>query len=95
MRARRIIEGASFGPEVLKVASDAFEAAWHEIAERFDPSMHEAVRENLAQVIISATREDSRDVELLRAGGLRALARLYPTQFAPPQSDASADKMGE
>ena len=50
MRARRIIEGASFGPEVVKVASDAFEAAWAEIAARFDPSMHEAVRENLAQV---------------------------------------------
>ena len=34
MRARQLIDGASFGPEALKAIGDAFDAAWAEIAER-------------------------------------------------------------
>jgi len=82
MRARRIIEGSAFGPEVIRVASEAFETAWSEIAGRFDPTSHDGVRETLATAIISATRADSTDAELLRRTGLEAMARAFPEQFA-------------
>jgi hypothetical protein len=35
MSARQLIEGASFGPETLKVVGEAFDAAWAEIAGNF------------------------------------------------------------
>lgn len=63
MRARRIIEGAAFGPEVIRTAIEAFEAAWSEIAERFDVAEHGEARESLATAIISSVREDSRNAE--------------------------------
>jgi hypothetical protein len=57
MRARRIIEGAAFGPEVIRTAIEAFETAWSEIADRFDAAEYEAARESLAAAIISSARE--------------------------------------
>ncbi len=70
MRARRIIDGAAFGPEVIRTASKAFEAAWREVADRFDANTHEAAWESLAKAIISAIREDSLDSDVLRGAGL-------------------------
>lgn len=84
MRARRIIEGSAFGPEVIRIAVEAFEGAWSEIADRFDPAEHAAARERFAKLIISSTREASRDVHLLRGAGLRAMAREFPSRFSAP-----------
>jgi hypothetical protein len=41
MRARALIDGASFGPDALKAVSLAFDQAWAEIASHFggDPSV--------------------------------------------------------
>jgi hypothetical protein len=36
MRARRLVEGADFDPETLKVVFAAFDAAWQEIAHHYD-----------------------------------------------------------
>ena len=91
MRARRIIEGAAFGPEVIRTASEAFEAAWREIADNFDGSARDAAREVLANAIISAVRADSADPQILRVAGLQAMARAYPEWFAstlPPGDKA-------
>lgn len=87
MRARRIIEGSAFGPDVIRTAIDAFEAAWSEIADRFDQSLHEDAREALAAAIIAATRDDSADAELLRGAGLRAMARAFPDRLSPQSGD--------
>jgi hypothetical protein len=76
MRARRIIQGAAFGPDVVRTASDALEAAWGEITDRFDDSSKDAAREVLATSIISAVREDSSDSDALRALGMRHGARI-------------------
>jgi len=99
MRARRIIEGATFGPEVVRTAIEAFEAAWSEIGDRFEASSHEAARELLATSIISAVRENSADPDLLRRAGLRAMARAYPETFASPlpgtKPNAQAAKPGK
>ena len=87
MRARLIIEGSAFGPDVIHIAIEAFETAWNEIADRIDPHLHEEAREALAAAIIAATREDSADAELLRGAGLRAMARAYPDRLPPCLGD--------
>lgn len=87
MRARRIIEGSAFGPEVIRTAVEAFEAAWNEIADHIDESLHEEAREALAAAIIAATREDSADADLLRGAGLRAMARAFPDRLPPHSGD--------
>lgn len=94
MRARRIIEGAAFGPEAIRSAIAAFEAAWSEIADRFDATDHETAREVLANSIISALREDSRDPEVLRGVGLRSMEWAFPSLFALPlpPSDTAESK---
>lgn len=35
MKARRVIDGAAFGPDALKVIGQAFDEAWDEIAGNF------------------------------------------------------------
>lgn len=90
MRARRIIEGASFGPDVLQVVQQAFDEAWAAVADRFTSHEHEVAREALALAMISATREDSADVARLRDAGTRALKLKFPSRFAddvPPGRD--------
>ena len=91
MRARRIIEGAAFGPEVIRTASAPFEAAWKEIADRFDGGSQENARELLASSIISAVRPDSCDPEALRRAGLQAMTRAFPDRFASTSSGNKAE----
>jgi hypothetical protein len=79
-----MIDGASFGPEALRVVVAAFDAAWGEISSNFgsDPSEIEAARLRLAQAVLSVADEDSRDVDALKTGALQALAmdyRVYPS----------------
>jgi hypothetical protein len=87
MRARRIIEGSAFGPEVIRTATKAFESAWEEIADRIDQSLHEEAREALAAAIMAATREDSANADVLRRAGLRAMARAFPDRLPPHLGD--------
>ena len=77
MRARQLIDGASFGPDAVKALGDAFDAAWAEIAGRFGthPVVIEAARIKLANAVLSVASEDSRDVEALKRGALQAMAR--------------------
>jgi hypothetical protein len=88
MKARRIIEGAAFGPEGIRAAGTAFDAAWGEIADRFGADMHGEARDHLAASIISAARDDSADVEALRRAGLTAMARHYPLHLIAPTTPA-------
>jgi hypothetical protein len=51
MRARQLIDGASFGPDALKAIVEAFDQAWSEIAANFqdDPIAWEEARLGLAE----------------------------------------------
>jgi hypothetical protein len=40
MKARKLIDGASFGPETLKVVGQAFDEAWTQIAGNFGNDVH-------------------------------------------------------
>ena len=75
MRARQLIDGAVFGPDALKALGEAFDAAWSEIANRFDePLVIEATRLKLATVLLSIAHEKDRDVQELKRAALQRLA---------------------
>jgi hypothetical protein len=79
MKARRLIDGAAFGPEALEAIGKAFDAAWEEIAGNFgnDPRQVEAARLKLASAMLSITNEESRDVEVLKQAALERLTLDY------------------
>jgi hypothetical protein len=54
MRARQLISGAAFPPDVIKVLIDAFEDAWTEIASDVsgDPNVVDAARVSLAGIVL-------------------------------------------
>lgn len=80
MRARRLIDGASFGPDALKAIGEAFDSAWSEIAGNFgnDPVNIDNARLKLATSLLSVASEDSRDVEVLKKAALHRMALDYP-----------------
>jgi hypothetical protein len=73
MKARRLIEGASFGPDALKVLSQAYDEAWAILAAGYgnDQSAIEIARLRLANIILGLMREDIRDPAWLRDAALR------------------------
>jgi hypothetical protein len=76
MRARRLIDGASFGPDALKAMWRAFDAAWTEIVDNFgnDPTEIEAARFKLANALLTIASEDSRNVEVFKQAALQRMA---------------------
>jgi hypothetical protein len=79
MKARQLIDGASYGPETLKAIGQAFDEAWASIAGNFgnDPDDIERGRVKLADALLSVASEESRDVEALKKGALQAMALAY------------------
>jgi hypothetical protein len=55
MKARALIEGASFGPDALKVIAQAFDEAWKDVAGNFGekPAVVEAAEVRLAKALLS------------------------------------------
>jgi hypothetical protein len=79
MKARKLIEGASFGPEALKVIGKAFDLTWADVEHGFPtPLAKDAARLTIANAILANASDDSRDVEELRMHGHRALMMAYP-----------------
>jgi hypothetical protein len=76
MKARHLIDSASYGPDALKALGEAFDAAWREIAPNFgdDSRDIEVARLKLANALLSVVCEDSRDVGALKDGALQAMA---------------------
>jgi hypothetical protein len=79
MKAKRLIDGASFGPDALRAVGQAFDQAWVEIAGNFGdhPAQVETARLKLANAILSIADEDSRDVEMLKRAALEWMALNY------------------
>jgi hypothetical protein len=76
MDARQLVAGASLGPEVLKVAYEAFDQAWTYIAAHFgnDNDSVEAARLKLANAVLAVVREDSRDPVQVKNAALQMMA---------------------
>ena len=72
MKARQLIDGASFGPEALKVIGQALDDAWASIAPGVasNPLVVRATRLLLADAILSVATEASRDTVALKEVGL-------------------------
>jgi hypothetical protein len=78
MKARKIIQAASFGPAALKVIGQAFDEAWADIAGSFNGAQQtEAARIKLATAILSVATDASRDVEELKRTALPRMAQHY------------------
>ena len=79
MKARRLIDGAAYGPNALKTLGQAFDEVWASIAGNFgdDPSDIERARLKLATALLSVASEDSRDVEVLKKAALQVMALGY------------------
>ena len=60
MKARRLIDGASFGPDTLKALGQAFDQAWTEIAVNFGDTQVENARLRLAEAMLSIATEGNR-----------------------------------
>jgi hypothetical protein len=83
MKTRQLLSGAgkSFGPDALNVIGQAFDEAWAQIASHFgsDPTVIESARLSLANAILAAATDASRDVEALKNEALITMARRYPS----------------
>jgi hypothetical protein len=81
MKARKRIDGAAFGPDVVKALGQAFDEAWTEVAGNFgsDPRLVEDARLRLAKAVLSVASEHSADVAAIKNGALQAMAAHYRT----------------
>ena len=85
MKARKLIEGATYGPETLKVIGKAFDDAWSEIAGHFSLTglQAQSARLKLAHAVLAVAREDSRDPDELKDAALQVMAMNYRDQSDP------------
>ena len=85
MQARRLIDGAAFGPGTLKALGRAFDQAWSEIAANFgsDPRQIENARTRLAEAVLSIACEGSTDIDAVKNGALQAMAMDYRSGIRP------------
>ena len=79
MRARALLDGASLGPDALKVVGQAFDETWAEIASHFahDATQLEGARLMLASALLSIADDASRDVAVLKKAALVVMSQNY------------------
>ena len=75
MKARKLLENATLGPDEVKAVGKAFDDAWEQIKSHYqsNPQSIEVARLRLANAVLAAYREGLVDVDLIKA---RALDRL-------------------
>jgi hypothetical protein len=92
MRARRIIDGASFDPDVLKIVREAFEDCWREVSGAFSPEEFDDAREFLAKTVMATAREDSVSTGPLHEAAMQAMQRRYPGRLGGQAPDGKASE---
>jgi hypothetical protein len=80
--SKQLIEGASYGPDALKVVCQAFDEAWSSIEGNFsdDPETIETARLKLARVMLSIPLAHICEVEKVKTSALEMMALLYRTR---------------
>ena len=74
MRARKLIEGSTFGPETMRVVSQAFDEAWASIQDQFKGEAKIAdARLRLAHAVLVVAHEDIADAERLKSHALELI----------------------
>jgi hypothetical protein len=79
MKARQMIDGASYGPEELQIIGQAFDDAWAAIEGNCgdDAGIREKARVRLAKAVLSVAVEGVRCPDALREGALEVMALAY------------------
>jgi hypothetical protein len=86
MRARKLIEDATFGPDRLKEIGRAFDETWTEIAGSFgnDAQTIEGVRLRLATIVLALAKDGRLDRDQLKLLAMRALRQEYAISTQSP-----------
>jgi hypothetical protein len=93
MKARQLVNGASFGPAAIKAMGEAFELAWEQIASHFDgdPLVRDSARQSLAEAILAAAADSIADVQALKETSLQMMASKNDSlRYAVRQISAGA-----
>jgi hypothetical protein len=79
MKARQLIGGASFPPDVLSVAYEAFDDAWLEVAPDVSsrPQAIESARMTLAGIVLSLARAGPVDQIGIKTAAVDAFRQMY------------------
>ena len=85
MKARKLLEGATYGPETLNVIGKAFDDAWSEISGHFSNNglQSQSARLKLAHAVLAVARDESRDSNELKNAALQVMAMNYRDQSLP------------
>jgi hypothetical protein len=75
VEARKLIEGANYGPVQLAVLRQAFDAAWEQLAPSVSAraSAIQAARLRLANAVLAAAPNGPMQVERIKADALKAV----------------------
>jgi hypothetical protein len=75
MKARRLIENASYGPDELKALGRAFDDAWERVAPNVNncPQAVEAARFALADIVLCLAKQGNFDPRSLADSAVRLL----------------------
>jgi len=68
MKARKLIEGAYYGPDQLKALTEAFNAAWEQLAPR--EAAADAARVKLANTLLKLAESGNKDAAYLTEAAL-------------------------
>jgi hypothetical protein len=84
--ARRLLAGAAYGPETLKVIGQTFDDVWAEIAQHFPhPLEMEAARLRLANILLDLAKRGTGDTEGLKNLALQMMTLTYRRLRGPAQ----------
>jgi hypothetical protein len=84
MKARKILEGASYHPATVKALCQAFDEAWASIQELYYyPAEVEAARLKLANSVLAVAALHGTDVEALKNAALQHFALNYRDRSDP------------
>ena len=72
-RVQGTTAGAIYRPERLKVMMQAFDAAWQDVQQQTEVSLHEVYRHKLADAVL-AEADGSDDAQTLKQAALSRLA---------------------
>ena len=90
MKARKVLEGASFDPDTLKALGQALDAGWASIAHLYGgPLEIESARLRLANSLLAVANLHGRDVEALKNAALQHMALNYRDRTDPGSSHSS------
>jgi hypothetical protein len=74
MKARIMLDTALLGPDALKIAREAFDGAWEQIAVRYEDGSLETARERLAKLVLSLI-SDTNDPAEIRAIAVQEMTK--------------------